>query len=363
MDVADVTTPDPVRIVARGPAVDREPTDGDLPSAGAPAALAAYGLATAAVITVLAVKLALVPWVEHDTPFLLFFAAVLVAAWYGGLGPGLFATALSAAASAYFFMAPYRDIRVAESVQRVRLAMFTAEGVFISALAAFLQHARRCADAAAAESRRLERQILRASEEARRLVGHDLHDGLGQHLAGAAMRARVLVRRLDAGGSPDAADARVVEELLSRSVAWTRDLAAGLSPTGCHADGLPAALSELAAQTERTYGVRCRFHAEPNTGGLGEEAAPHLYSIAQEAVGNAARHARPSLIRVALSRAPGVVILTVEDDGTGIAAPRQGGSGMHTMRYRAQLIGARLEVRRLAPRGTAVTCFCPRRNQ
>ena len=363
MDIAEVTTPDPVRIVARGPAFDGEPAAvGDV-SAQWRAALAAYGLAAGAVAAALALKLALVPWVEHDTPFLLFFAAVLVAAWYGGLGPGLFATALSGAASAYFFMAPYRDIRVADSVQRVRLGMFIAEGVFISALAAFLQHARRRADAAAAESRRLERQILRASEEARRLIGHDLHDGLGQHLAGAAMRARVLVRRLDAIQSPEASDARVVEELLSRSVAWTRDLAAGLSPTGCHGEGLPAALSELAAQAERTYGIRCQFHAEPNIDDISAEAATHLYCIAQEAVGNAARHGRPSLIRVALSATADVVILTVEDDGTGIASPRQGGNGMHTMRYRAQLIGARLEVSRLAPRGTAVACFWPRRNQ
>src|SRR4030095_13816107 len=103
-------------------------------------------------------KLALVPWVEHDTPFLLFFAAVLVAGWYGGLGPGLLAPALSPAASASFFMAPYKDIRVADPVQRVRLAMFSAEGVFISTLTAFLQGARRRAESATAEARRLERE-------------------------------------------------------------------------------------------------------------------------------------------------------------------------------------------------------------
>src|SRR4051794_35429509 len=44
-----------------------------------------YALAAGAIAAVLGIKLALVPWVEHDTPFLLFFAAVLVAGWFGGL--------------------------------------------------------------------------------------------------------------------------------------------------------------------------------------------------------------------------------------------------------------------------------------
>src|SRR5512133_2996252 len=88
-----------------------------------------YGLAAASVGAVLGIKLALVPWLELDTPFLLFFAAVLVAGWYGGIGPGLLASGLATAASAYFFMAPYRDLRVADPVQRVRLGMFTAEGL------------------------------------------------------------------------------------------------------------------------------------------------------------------------------------------------------------------------------------------
>jgi signal transduction histidine kinase len=320
----------------------------------------------------LAIKLALVPWVEQDTPFLLFFAAVLVAGWFGGLGPGLCATALAGLASAFFFMAPYRDVRVADPAQRVRLAMFLAEGVFISALTAFLLGARRRADAATAEAMRLERQILEASEQARREVGHDLHDGLGQQLAGAAMRLNRLARRLDSSGHPDAADARAVEELLHRSVAWTRDLAAGLSPVGLREDGLAAALEDLASRTENAFNVRCTFHGEHAAEGVGADDALQLYLIAQEAALNAARRAKATLIRFALSATPQTIILTVEDDGV---APHRLGTGaadggtdanprttdLDTLCHRARIIGARLEAQPLAPHGTAVTCFYPRR--
>ena len=329
-------------------------------------AAARYGLAAAAIVGVLALKLALVPWVEQDTPFLLFFAAVLLAGWYGGLGPGLFATALAAAGSAFFFMPPYQDFRVHDPAQRVRLALFVGEGVFISALAAILQAARRRADAATAESLRLKHRLLEASERARRDVGHDLHEGLGQQLAGAAMRLGRLARRLDASGDPAADDARAVEDLLHRSVAWTRDLAAGLSPVGCHHDGLHAALQELAGRTEAEFGVRCTFHGEPAADGVGEGDALHLYQIAEAAAGNAARAKHPTEIRLALSSTPQTLILTVEDDGTdttrpsGAPGPLDDDEAFQAMNHRAQLIGARLDVQRLAHRGTAVTCFYPR---
>ncbi len=322
--------------------------------------LANYGLAAAAVAGVLVIKLALVPWVEHDTPFLLFTAAVLVAAWFGGLGPGLFATALATLASAFFFMRPWLDLRVEHPVERVRLVLFVLEAGFISGLAAFLRRARVRADAAAEEARALEHRLLLASEQARRDVGHDLHDGLGQYLAGAAFRARLLSRKLAGKSLPEAEDAKVVEELLSHSVAWARNLAAGLSPVGLRGDGLAAALGELAELTERTFDVRCAFHGETSADGITGDAALNLYHIAQEAVGNAARHAKASTIRLALSSTADRTVLTVEDDGVGIPAAPRDGNGLHTMAHRAKLLGGRLDVSRLSSRGTCVTCFVPR---
>jgi signal transduction histidine kinase len=317
-----------------------------------------YGLAAGAVALALLLKLALVPWVEQDTPFLLFFATVLAASLFGGLGPGLFATALSAAASAFFFMRPYQDIRVEDPVQRLRLAMFVAEGSLISVLSAVLLAARARAAAAAEKARRLEREILATSEGTRREVGHELHDGLGQHLAGAAFRARRLARQLVGRDAPEAADAQSLEALLARSVAWTRDLAAGLSPVGLRDDGLAAALQELAGSAERTFGVRCCVHTEAAGTCVGAGDALHLYHVAEQAVSDAATHASAKLIRLSLCAVPDAVVMTIEDDGTG-AASRPAGR-MNAMEHRARMIGARLDVTPLANRGTAVTCFYPR---
>jgi signal transduction histidine kinase len=332
-----------------------------------------YALAIVAVALVLGLKLALVPWVEQDTPFLLFFAAVLVASWFGGLGPGLLATALSAAASAFFFMRPYWDFRIEDPVMRLRVAMFLGEGSFVSVLVAILQNAQRRAAAATAEARRLERGILEASEAERRQVGHDLHEGLGQQLAGAAFRANLLSQRLAATGngvgSEDAAEARAIEELLTHSVAWTRDLAAGLCPVRLRQDGLAAALAELAGRMTRESTTECVFQGDEHVAALEPESATQLFHIAREAVEEALRSAHPSRIVVALTATADdepAVVMTIRHDGNGVAAVRTTGASTRipsTMDYRARLAGARLTVRRLTPAGTELICTCPSANR
>src|SRR6266436_4192647 len=58
-----------------------------------------------------------------------------------------------------------------------------------------------------AERERLERELLEVSEREQRRIGYDLHDGLGQHLTGAALAGRVLEEKLSARNLPEAADA------------------------------------------------------------------------------------------------------------------------------------------------------------
>jgi serine/threonine protein kinase len=87
-----------------------------------PGALYRYGFAILAVVLALLLDLLLWPWAK-PTAFPLFTAAVLFASWYGGLGPGLLATALATAAGRYFFTEPYYTFTVDAGVP-IRLVMF-----------------------------------------------------------------------------------------------------------------------------------------------------------------------------------------------------------------------------------------------
>lgn len=98
-----------------------------------------YGVAVVAVVLALLLMLLLDPWLAiAKTPFILFFGAVMVSAWYGGLGPGLLATFLSALLSSYFFLSPIYSLDLDLS-SRTLLLLFVLQGILFSILCKELQ--------------------------------------------------------------------------------------------------------------------------------------------------------------------------------------------------------------------------------
>src|SRR5262245_48945526 len=93
--------------------------------------LARAGVATGTTALALGLTLATPPL--ERAPSALFFAAVMVSAWYGGLGPGLLATGLSAVALDYFFLPPVYELGTGLA-DSVRLGVFLLIAVLISSL-------------------------------------------------------------------------------------------------------------------------------------------------------------------------------------------------------------------------------------
>lgn len=189
------------------------------------------------------------------------------------------------------------------------------------------------------ERRRLEGEIINVSEIEQMRIGQELHDGLGQHLTATAFQAALLARDLD--GQPAALIAERIETMLGDAVSQTRLLARGLFPVELEDNGLGAALAQLAANTRDFRGLACKLHCPETVDVQDHTVAIHLYRIAQEAVNNAAKHARCRNVDITLGRRGGDLVLCVVDDG---APARQGeagpGMGLGIMRHRARLIGA-----------------------
>ena len=113
------------------------------PEAATRSSLPGYGIAVLAVGLALALKLLLDPFLGEASPFLLYFGAVMVGAWFGGFGAGLLATALAALASDYFFLSPTYSVLIDDSGQGLLFGLFVLEGSFISLLVATMRSARR----------------------------------------------------------------------------------------------------------------------------------------------------------------------------------------------------------------------------
>jgi len=206
------------------------------------------------------------------------------------------------------------------------------------------------------EQRRLEKEILEISDREKDRLGRDLHDGLCQNLAGIAALGTALSRRLETLDQPAAAAAAEISHLLKEAMTEARNLARGLNPVGLTGSGLVGALDGFTANVEAQFRISCTFQCTHPSFQLGEIMETHLYRIVQEAVRNAISHGRAKRITVTLCFEDGMGTLTVRDSGIGILVDACDGNGMHSMAYRARLIGASLWVRADFPTGTRMDC-------
>jgi PAS domain S-box-containing protein len=212
------------------------------------------------------------------------------------------------------------------------------------------------------ERRQLEKEILNISEQERRRIGQDLHDGLGQMLTGIGLLGQNVARQLKAEDHDLADDVAEITELVKEADQYARDLARGLTPVDVDATGLSQALQRLADNAVRLFDVPCAFEEVGTALVHDSTTATHLYRIAQEAVSNAVRHGDATRLKILLASGTDQIRLRVQDDGVGFDAESVDGPGMgvNIMNYRARIIGGTLEITSDVGEGTVVTCTLPR---
>jgi len=209
------------------------------------------------------------------------------------------------------------------------------------------------------ERKRLEKEILEIAEQEQERIGQDLHDGLCQLLSGIKFKTTLLEQKLQTKAPTEAREARALESLLNQAIEQARDIARGLHPVDLEARGLMSALEELAASVSNVYGIVCACQFPQPVLMHNHQIAKHLYRIAQEAINNAIRHGEASRITVRLTAETDRCVLTVRDNGLGIASrPKRkgGGMGLQLMNYRARTIGAVLSFHSEPKGGTIVAC-------
>ena len=207
---------------------------------------------------------------------------------------------------------------------------------------------------------RLEREIFEVSEREQCRLGQDLHDGLGQELAGIALLSSLLANRLGTEVHPEARAASDIATYIRHAIESARRLAKGLYPIELSRGGLIPALGDLAGQTSQRFGLGCEMRESGESFSFGDEAAIHLYRIVQECIGNAIKHGGARHILIEFLAGEGACTFTVTNDGLDFEK-RRGvtGMGLHLMNYRARVIGAEIEVAKPPQGGCRVTCRLP----
>ncbi len=196
-------------------------------------------------------------------------------------------------------------------------------------------------------------RVVAASDEARRRIERDLHDGAQQRIVSLGLELR-----LAQAGVPEelpevrAGVGRVADDL-GDVLAELREMARGIHPAMLAEGGLRAALRTLARRApvpvELDVATDARF-AEPV-----EVAA---YYVVSEALANAAKHADASYVAISVVERDSVLRLTVRDDGVGGADPH-GGSGLIGLRDRVEALGGTIALASPEGAGTTVLVTLP----
>ena len=184
-------------------------------------------------------------------------------------------------------------------------------------------------------------------EQERTRIAMDLHDELGSGLGSIGLLAGVAIR----DDIPAPARSQIVHEIADQAVllgSGLRSLVWSLR----HGEADVAELGDQIAACARRFfpgdhpGLRMELEIEARTATLGADVRRHLLLLALEALNNVARHASATTVQVGFrADRHGALSLTISDDGCGFDPARErAGVGLESMRRRATVIGAHLEV-------------------
>jgi PAS domain S-box-containing protein len=185
-------------------------------------------------------------------------------------------------------------------------------------------------------------RIVAASDEARRQIERDLHDGTQQRLVTLLLQLAAVREAAPTGEVLIAELSRIQRELAS-ALDELREMSRGIHPSILSEGGLGPALRALSRRS--TIPVELEVTTERR---LAEPIEAAVYFVASEALANATRHARASRIDVSLAPRDGGLLLSIRDNGVGGADSGQG-SGLVGLHDRVEALGGTLRIE--SPRG------------
>jgi signal transduction histidine kinase len=196
-------------------------------------------------------------------------------------------------------------------------------------------------------------RVVAAGDETRRRIERDLHDGAQQRLVSLALEVRAAQASVPPGLDQVERQLAGVADGLAGAVQNLQEISRGIHPAILTEGGLEPALKTLSRRS--AVPVQLDVHSDRRLPQQVERAA---YYVVSEALTNAAKHARASVVHVEVRADDEIVTVTIRDDGAGGADPRAG-SGLIGLTDRVEALGGRLEISSPAGEGTELRISMP----
>ncbi|MER7005904.1 DUF4118 domain-containing protein [Dactylosporangium sp. NPDC000555] len=221
---------------------------------------------------------------------------------------------------------------------------------FVGLAAAAIADADSRAELAASRAR-----LVAAADQARQRIERNLHDSALQHFLAVAMQLGAAQAGLPPEQEQTRAELSRALRSLNTAVDNLREITRGIHPTLLAAGGLPPALKALARRSPVPVDLDLDPRTGPRMPTVVEVAAYHVVS---EALTNAARHARASMVRVQVATRDGTLHLSIRDDGVGGADPHRG-TGLTALQDRIEALGGNLAITSPTGGGTLLLATIP----
>jgi signal transduction histidine kinase len=209
-------------------------------------------------------------------------------------------------------------------------------------------------------------RILAVEEEVRRRLASDLHDGPTQLLAAMIMNIKFAQDLLEESPERASSELAQLEPLTNKALRQLRTLLFDLRPVILETQGLVPALESYVERLEQDSPIKYRLLVRGEAPRLNRRTEAAIFSIVQEAINNARKHANAQHMVIIVDRQDDYLMVTIRDDGTGFDLKKidtgygqRGSLGLLNMRERAGMVGGELFFETDLGQGTAVRLRLP----
>jgi signal transduction histidine kinase len=199
--------------------------------------------------------------------------------------------------------------------------------------------------------------VVSATEDERKRISKDLHDGIGQQLSALKLALQNFQNQLE--NNELKKQLGIISQRFSRSADEVRSISHQMMPRSLMEMGLLSAVEDLLRSSFQFSKIDYEFEHYGIDGRFQERIEISLYRILQELVNNIIKHSEATTVHVQLLKTGGKLILIVEDNGRGLSNQEISGHGLLNIKNRLDIIKGKVNYEPSPNSGTLATVTIP----
>ena len=201
--------------------------------------------------------------------------------------------------------------------------------------------------------------VIKATEQEKRRMARELHDGIGQQLSSIKLGLANFFNQLNSPSPENKAKFQTIEKVVNESADDVRELSHRMMPKALSELGLGAALKDSAEKSLGLNNVNYNFSDDTSGKRFDTQIEVNIYRVAQELINNILKHSNADRVSIDLFTDDKWLLLAVKDNGKGFDPEKDEGHGMLNIKSRLKQINASLNFEFPKEGGTETTIKTP----